>query len=436
MFNTDDQCGTQKHDEMKKWFLLIVILNVSAGFGQVDTVTLNQCLEWSRANFPLIQKQQLQSRELDLKLKNISTDYLPKVMVNGQLTYQSDVPDLPEGLGFPSLGIPQTQYRAALNLEQTLSNGGSTIARKALAKAENDAEQQSVEVDWQQMKAMVVNLYFAIAMQDQSSQILQTSADLLNAKLEQLQSMLDAGTILESDLLRVKARLYELQKQQSQVEYQKKSSVESLSLITGKDISVNTVFEIPGNYELSQPQLDQLPQLQQIDLQKQKLEASQKIASTALVPRLSAFGTGGVAQPNPYNFFNTEFGTYYMVGAKLQWNVFDWNTTRRTKASLGLRKEMLETEAEKFRRNQQVKLADRQAEITQLEESVEKDQAIAEMRARIREAASYQLDLGTLTSADYLETVMDEQKALLTRQLNAVKLVKARVEYAIESGNF
>lgn len=421
---------------MNKWFLLIVILNAFAGFGQVDTVTLNQCLEWSRANFPLMQKQQLQSRELDLKLKNISSDYLPKVMVNGQLTYQSDVPDLPEGMGFPSLGIPHTQYRAALNLEQTLFNGGNTSARRRLLEAGNAAEQQSVEVDWQQMKVMVVNLYFAIAMQDQSAEILQTSADLLDTKLEQLQSMLDAGTILESDLLRVKARLYELQKQQNQVEYQKQASLESLSLLTGKEISVNTVFEIPENYQLSQPQLDQLPQLQQIDLQKQKLEASQKIASTALVPRLSAFGTGGVAQPNPYNFFNTDFGTYYMVGAKLQWNVFDWNTTRRTNASLGLRKEMLETEAEQFRRNQQVKLADRQAEITQLEESVEKDQEIAEMRSKIRQAASSQMDQGALTSADYLETVMDEQKALLTRQLNAIKLAKTRVEYAIESGNF
>lgn len=421
---------------MKKWFLLSAIFNTFLGFGQVDTISLNDCLEWSRANFPLLQKQQLQSEDLDLKLKNINADYLPKVLVSGQLTYQSDVPELPEGGIFPSLGIPQTQYRAALNLEQTLFNGGTTNARKKLLEAENAAEQQSVEVDWQQMKTMVVNLYFAIAMQDHSAEILKTSADLLDAKLEQLQALLDQGAILESDLLRVKAQLYELQKQQSQVEFQKRASIKSLSLLTGKELNENTIVEIPQDFELAQPKLDQLPQLKQIDLQKQKIEASQKVASTALVPRLSAFGTGGVAQPNPYNFFNTDFGTYYMVGAKLQWNVFDWNTTRRTNASLGLRKEMLDTEAEQFRRNQQIKLADQQANINQLQETVQKDEEIADMRAKIRQTASSQLDQGALTSADYLETVMDEQRALLTRELNAIKLMKARVEYAIEAGNF
>ena len=413
-----------------------MILSAFSGFSQKDSITLDQCLEWSRANFPLLQKQQLQSQELDLKLKNISADYLPKVLVNGQLTYQSDVPNLPEGMGFPSLGIPQTQYRAALNLEQTLFNGGSTSARKELTEAENAAEQQSVEVDWQQMKTMLVNLYFAIAMQEKSAEILKTSANLLDAKLNQLQAMLDRGAILESDFLRVKAQLYELQKQQSQVEYQKQASLKSLSILTGKELSASVKVEIPKDFQASPPQLDQLPQLQQIDLQKRRIDASQKVASTALIPRLSAFGTGGVAQPNPYNFFNTEFGTYYMVGAKLQWNVFDWNTTRRTNASLGLRKEMLETEAEQFKRNQQIKMADQQANINQLEETLEKDKEIAEMRAKIRETASSQLDQGSLTSADYLETVMDEQRALLTRELNAIKLTKARVEYAIESGNF
>ncbi|HAD97546.1 MAG TPA: hypothetical protein DCG19_09075 [Cryomorphaceae bacterium] len=421
---------------MKKWFLLLVLFSTLSCFSQRgDTLTLDQCVEWARSNFPLLKKQQLQSRELDLKLKNISADYLPKLMVNGQLTYQSDVPEI--GLPmFPDLGIPQTQYRAALNLEQVLFNGGSTSARRELTKVESAAELQSVEVDWQRVKTMVVNLYFAIAMQDRSAEILDASARLLGAKLDQLQAMVNAGTLLESEMLRVKAQLYELQKQQSQVEYQKQASLKSLGILTGKELGTAARVEIPELGDMQAPKLDQLPQLQQISLQKQRIEASQKVASTALIPRLSAFGTGGVAQPNPYNFFNTEFGVYYMVGAKIQWNVFDWNTTRRTNANLGLRKEMLEAEAEQLRRSQQIKLADHQANINQLEETVEKDEEIAEMRAKIRQTASSQLDQGALTSADYLETVMDEQKALLTKELNAIRLTKAREEYAIESGNF
>ncbi len=420
---------------MKKWFLVLLIAGLSAqGFGQSDTLRLEDCLNWARANFPLLQKQNLQNQDMELQLKNIRSAYLPQLFVNGQLTYQSDVPEL--GLpGFPDLGIPQTQYRVALNLEQIIYDGGTTKARRLLSEAENAAAQQQVELDWQQLKAMTVNLYFSIALQNQSFKILKSSEQVLDEKLKQLDARLKAGAILESDLLRVKAQQYELQKQLSEVALQKKAAMNSLELLTGQSFKGVAGVEI-NNRVITTPAFEKLASIKLIALQKEKLSASQEVVSKNLVPRLSAMATGGVGQPNPYNFFNTDFEGYYMLGARLQWNVFDWNNTKRTKGSLELKKEMLDTEADQLKRNTQLRLEGKIALMEQLEMAVAKDAEIAEMREKIRKTVSSQLDQGTITSADFLEALRDEQQALLSRELNSLLLAKAQVEYLIESGNF
>lgn len=419
---------------MKKylWIVLMLPLLVQA---QPDTLKLQECLNWARSNFPLLQKQQLQDEALKLELRNIRSAYLPQLLVNGQLTYQSDVPSL--GLpGFPDIDIPKTQYRAALNLEQNIYDGGTSGAQKAVARAEAGASQQQVEVSWQQVKSMLIKLYFGIAMQERSAEIFAASAQLLEEKLRQMDAAVRAGTMLESDLLRVKAQLYEIQKQSSAVKHQRQAALRAMEVLTGKELEQVEGVQLPQTELQLEPAWDSLPQIRLMELQKEKLSASQKLASTRLAPRVSAMATGGVGQPNPYNFFDKDFSTYYLLGAKLQWNVFDWGNSSRTRSSLELNRQMLDTEEEQLKQQVQLKLEELRAEILQLEKSLEKDREIAEMRKSIRKTASSQLDEGTLTPADYLETLIEEQQALQNLQIDELRLTKTKIEYAIEAGNF
>ena len=245
-----------------------------------------------------------------------------------------------------------------------------------------------------------------------------------------------AGTVIESDVLRIKAQLLEIEKQQIQLEIRKTASLESLEILTAKDLSASSNVNIPVVNQVMEPNYDKLPKIQLMELQKQQLMASEKLASTSLMPKLAAFGTGGIAQPNPYNFFNTEFGTYYMVGVRLHWNLLDWGATSRTKTGIALQREIVDTEADQLKQQVQVSLAQKQAEIYQLEEALKTDNQLSELRASIRQSAANQLDNGTITPADFLETVMDEQRALLSKEVNEVRLSKTWVEYLIESGNF
>lgn len=420
---------------MKKWWLLSLALSLAFSLqAQEESVNLQQCLDWARANFPLLEKQKLQDEQLDIQLRSIKNTYLPKLYVTGQLTYQSDVPELESQIF--QLNIPKGQYRAALNFEQTLYDGGNTTARKAISEAENQSAIQRTEVSWNEMRKMVVNLYFASVVQDQAMAIIQASKEQLDARVQQLEAMEREGSILESEVLKVKAQILELEKQESELESSKTAALKSLSLLTGQDLSGIKDVEVPAVQENLTPNYEQLPEMQLIELQQKQLIASEKLASTNLVPRLSAFGTGGIAQPNPYNFFDTEFGTYYMVGVRLHWNLLDWGDSKRSKSTLSLQRQMLNAEAEQLKQNTQVKLNDKQAEIARLEEAAERDGKIAEMRASIRNTASKQLDEGTITPADFLDTVMDEQRAQLSKELNELRLSKAWVEYLMDSGNY
>ncbi len=420
---------------MKKWFLILLIAGLSAhAFGQTDTLKLEECLSWAKANFPLLQKQKLQDENLNLQLRNIKSGYLPQLFVSGQATYQSDVPEFESGPF--QLDIPMGQYRAAINLEQTIYDGGNSSARKDLAKAEHAALVQQTEVSWQDMEKMVVRVYFAIAIQGRSHDVLKASIEQLQSRLSQMEAMYNAGSVLQSDVLRVKAQLLEIEKQQTQLKLQERATLKSLGILTGKNLERVAEVEIPKAEKSIETHYENLPKIRLMELQKQQLYASEKLASTSLIPKLSAFGTGGIAQPNPYNFFDTDFGTYYMVGVRLHWNLLDWGNTSRTKSGIALQRNIVDTEANQLKQNVQIALADKQSEIYQLEAAAEKDREIAELRESIRKTASKQLDEGTITPADFLETVMDEQRALLSKQLNELKLSKTWVEYLIESGNF
>ncbi len=73
-------------------------------------------------------------------------------------------------------------------------------------------------------------------------------------------------------------------------------------------------------------------------LQQQKAESLKKLASSRLVPKLWAYGQAGYGRPG-FNMLLNEFDDFYIIGAKLSWNFYNWNKTRNEKSILDLQKE-------------------------------------------------------------------------------------------------
>src|SRR5690606_33585238 len=78
----------------------------------------------------------LQTRAHELRLRNLRTERLPQLELQGESTYQSDVTELPLQLPGADLPTPaRTRYQVALNADQLLYDGGALGRREAVERA-------------------------------------------------------------------------------------------------------------------------------------------------------------------------------------------------------------------------------------------------------------------------------------------------------------
>lgn len=82
----------------------MLIISVLQPLSAQNRMTLEQCQQQARENYPMIKQYDLLSTSEQYTLANISKIYLPQFSVNGQATYQSDVTKLP--VDFTALGLP------------------------------------------------------------------------------------------------------------------------------------------------------------------------------------------------------------------------------------------------------------------------------------------------------------------------------------------
>ena len=113
-----------KFIKMKKVLLLLTLVLPFLASAQ-QTISLDECFELVTENFPLAEQSVLLSEQSRLDIEAINKGKLPKLDVNAQATYQSDVTSLPIQLPNVTVEPPnKDQYRATLDVTQSIYNGG------------------------------------------------------------------------------------------------------------------------------------------------------------------------------------------------------------------------------------------------------------------------------------------------------------------------
>ena len=77
---------------MKHLFFIVGILGLafSANAQTPDPITLEECYNLARQNYPLVKQQELIQKSKEYSIENISKAYLPQLAINVQATYQSE----------------------------------------------------------------------------------------------------------------------------------------------------------------------------------------------------------------------------------------------------------------------------------------------------------------------------------------------------------
>jgi outer membrane protein TolC len=171
------------------------------------------------------------------------------------------------------------------------------------------------------------------------------------------------------------------------------------------------------------------PELQIFDLRREQLEATLQVIQSKRMPKAFGFATLGYGNPPGSNFFKDEFAPYYILGAGVKWNIFDWNKTKNEKQVVTLQKSIIDSRKSDMTDNLKRLLDAKDAEISSTEALLKTDVELIDIRKRITASAESQYENGTITATEYLNELNSEKQALINYEIHNINLAMAKVEY-------
>jgi len=268
----------------------------------------------------------------------------------------------------------------------------------------------------------------------ENEKILKLHKNTLVTKLNNVQSGIRNGTLLASNENILKAEIIKIDQSVDEVTITRESFIAILYEYTALHMDENTEFLLPEIYIDMNTYVNNRPEYTLFSIQQKKLETSKKIIGSKNLPRLSAFGQAGYGRPG-YDMLKNKFDDFYMIGARLSWNFWDWNHSRKEKEILDLEHAILSTQKETFDKHIKIDLETKLSGIRKSERLIKRDTEIIELRVKISAASSSQLENGIITSTEYITELNAESKAKLDQEVHRIELVKAKLEYQSTLGN-
>ncbi|OQX76481.1 MAG: hypothetical protein B6D61_08735 [Bacteroidetes bacterium 4484_249] len=424
-----------------KRIILTYLLAFAAAFSidAQDSITLDMCYQKATENYPVFRQKELLSASNDLEIKNLNKNYLPKMVINGQAHYQSDVTKTPfQDVTFPGLPVIPTVekdwYKITLDVNEVIYDGSATARQKKLEVIDLAIEQQNVDVELYKLKESINRVFFNILLLRENKKILRLHKANLDAKLKTVESGVKNGTILESNADILKAEIIKIKQSISEIEIGLNASFKIMNEYTGLNLNKKTDFVVPDVFiDLNKYNNNRL-EYSLLSLQQNKIEASKKLLGSKNLPQFSAFGQAGYGRPG-YDMLKNEFDDFYMIGLRLHWNFYDWNHSKKEKEILDLRNEIINTKKETFDKNLRISLENKIAELKKIEEIIISDEEIIVLRTKISKSVSSQLDNGVITSTEYLTEINAEAKAKLDMEIHKIQLIKAKLDYQAALGD-
>ena len=401
------------------YVVLIIFLAVGlSGFGQ--SLSLQYCWDKSRENYPLNNVSiDIIQKATGQKLKNINSSWYPQFALGAQASWQSDVPhvDIDNPMfDFPI--APKDQYKAFIDINQIIYDGGFTRKNKELVNAQGGAQKQDVETKLREVKSRVTDIYFSLLILREQKQQLVILIEDLDARVREINSAVKNGVVHITELSMLELEKMNAEKQYVTLALSEKSLFDILSLYTGTDISINQELETPDEDLFAVPQIR--PELTAFALQQEQFKVRQELSKVAVLPKLAAFAQGGYGNP-ALNMLKDEFAPFYVVGLRLQWQPWDWKTTSRNKKVFALESDLAEQHENSFIREMQRTHFQINGELEQYKQKMEKDSVIVSKHRQI--VSNYQIRLknGAITSADYIAVINAASRAQLEMEVNRLQ---------------
>jgi outer membrane protein TolC len=391
-----------------------------------EKLTLTQCYTLALENHPLQGKSEILQNQTQWEIQALDAQKLPKIDLEAQATYQSDVMVLPISLPNISIESPdKDQYKTTLTVSQLIYNGDVIDTQKELKKKQLEAQQKEIEVQLHPLKWQINQLFFGILLLQQKMEILQKNIEQLQNKKIEIEKLIATGSTYESAVEPIQVKILELTQNVVELNAQKLQQFDQLSLILGQKIQANASLDIP---EVISPSTLPRSELELFELQKATTDLQKDLLQKQTLPKIMAFGTGGYGKPG-LNMLDNSFAEYYMAGVKIQWNVYDFQANKKQRTAIALNKDLIDNQKKVFEWNQNNAVQNYQSEIVKYHTLLQTDQEIIQYRQKIVDTAAKQLKHDLITTSDYTAEINKLLEAEINQKTHQILLALAQSNY-------
>jgi len=427
-----------------KRIILILFVSAIAGINGTNAqkvLTLRECYDKAMISNPVAGEKEAYSSVYELKDKNLTKSWLPTVDANGSFLYNSSVVDLRylfESLPIPGLAdaaplMPHDQYKLTLDINQVIYDGGAIKNAKNLEKVNLSINQKQTDTDLYKLRGQINTTYFNLLLLEKQKELVNSFLDLINKQIISLHSAYDNGIITKADIDVMTSEKIKLEQQLTGNEILRSSMLKILSSLTGEEIDSSTQLIIPVSSDEIKQELSR-PELEMFDLKREQLDAGLKALQSKRLPKAIGFASLGYGNPAGRDFFRDQFDTYYVLGASIKWNIFDWSETKNEKQVISFQRSIIENRKIELVDNLNRMLQAKNAEIVNLKNMLESDTVLIDIRKRITASAESQYKNGNITATELLNEMNSERQSMINYELHKINLAMAKIEYLNISG--
>lgn len=406
-----------------------------------EVITLSQCYEWTRENYPMVRQYELIDKAEHYNLANAAKGWLPQLNVNAKATYQSDVTKLPfdtekNSAIIPGFEIPvlsKDQYQVSAEISQTIWDGGHIHSNRAMTKAEAKADREQLESDLYALNERVNQLYFGCLLQDElikQNELLQRE---LQINIDRIEAMIRNGVANQSDKESLEVEMLNTCQKAIELRASRTAYITMLGALTGHSLGTARL-EVPVLPTTNLAADINRPELRALDARALQMQMQYKLLNAGLMPRIGAFVQGGYGRPG-LNMLEDSFDAFYMAGVRLSWNLGNFYTRKNDRRKVEVNLQNVEVQRETFLFNTRLELMQQDTEIRKIRDLIQSDKDIIRLRTSIKKSAEVKLENGVISVTDLIREINAEDMAKQNAATHNIQHLMAVYNYLYITNN-
>jgi outer membrane protein TolC len=321
-----------------------------------------------------------------------------------------------------------------LGIDQLIWDGGLTAKQDKSEAQQMMIRNQSIRADVYNIRDRVTDSYFLILVLKQREMSVSTAIESMESTLKVVRSRVKNGVLLKSYQDVLEAEKLTLEQSLEDIKSLKKTAFRVLSIYLGRVVSEDEPLELPPFAEAPNPDNPRSrPEFKLFELNRQNLDLMSDVVSTKLVPKFSAFAQLGYGKPG-LNMFDPDFAPYYVVGARMSWEIWDWSNSSREQEALGVQKKIVANQEETLDMNLRMAAEAYINNMDKIKVQLVKEAEILKLRTEIVRQYQSQLNNGVITPSEYTAQFNQELASKINIEQKKIELLREKAKLMILYG--